>query len=325
MNRLHYFFAAVLFSLALSAQVQNGINYQAAARDNAGNILANQAVSFRLSILQGSPSGSTVYQETQSATTNTVGLVNFIIGTGTVNAGNYGSINWSAGPYFLQVEMSVTPAPYQLMGVSQFVSVPYALYSEHSGDKAKPGKGITISNDSINSTWTSYGNDAVANNSGNVGIGVTPNFQKLEVNGGVAIGNTATSSPGAMRFTGNDFEGYTGAGWKSFTKSSIDYFQVDNTLTGNVVFSSARNTMVLSQDSLIVPATGNYLILYTGKGYNGNSFDLATGAYDSEGRTGVINVTNNLNWVGGAFALFFHRLCDQWQRDCIPSIFGANI
>lgn len=306
MKRLYYFFAVVLLTVSLNAQVQNGINYQAAARDNSGNILANQAVDFRFSILQGSASGTMVYQETHSATTNTVGLVNFIIGTGAVNAGNYGSINWGAGPYFLQVEMSVTPSPFQVMGVSQFVSVPYALYAEHSGDRSKPGNGITISNDSIHSTWTSYGSDVVANNSGNVGIGVVPNFQKLEVNGGISVGNTGVASPGAVRFTGSDFEGFTGASWKSFTKSTVDFAERNNASGLTYISSSARNTMVLANDSLIVPATGNYLVLYSGRGNNQNLYGMSTGIWDTEGRTGVVNVTNNLNWLTGAFTQFYN-------------------
>ena len=294
-------FTAVL----LNAQIQNGINYQAAARDNAGNILSNQAVSFRLAILQGSSSGSTVYQETHALTTNSVGLVNLVIGTGTVNVGTYLSVNWANGPYFLQVEMAVGAGSFSLMGTSQFVSVPYALYAQHSGDKSKAGNGITIRNDSIHSSWSYSGNDIVANNNGNVGIGTTAINQKLEVNGGVGIGNTSTSSPGAIRFTGSDFEGYNGTGWNSFTKTSVDHFEYDNTTTYQIIVSTARNTMVLSPDSLIVPATGQYLILYTGKGNNPNSYDKATSSWDTEGRTGIINVSQSMNWVGGTYALFY--------------------
>lgn len=298
---------SLFVGVLLNAQIQNGINYQAAARDNAGNILSNQAVAFRLAILQGSSSGTTVYQETHSVITNTLGLVNLVIGTGAVNAGVYQSINWANGPYFLQVEMAVGAGSFTLMGTSQFVSVPYALYAQHSGDKSLPGRGITISNDSIHSSWTNYGNDVVANNSGNVGIGTAPNFQKLEVNGGVGIGNTSTSSPGAMRFTGADFEGYTGASWKSFTKTSIDYFQYDNSVNQTTFTSTLRNAMVLSVDSLIVPQSGNYLIICTGRGFNSSTYAASSGIYDYEGDAGVINTSVSMNWVGGISNLMFTK------------------
>ena len=53
----------------------------------------------------------------------------------------------------------------------------------------------------------------------NVGIGIDTPSQKLEVNGGLRIGNTSTANPGAIRWneTKSDFEGYNGAAWVSLT------------------------------------------------------------------------------------------------------------
>src|ERR1700751_2858612 len=90
---------SLLVSVFLNAQNSTGINYQAAARDNAGNILATQAVSFRMSILQGSSSATAIYQEQHNLTTNSLGLINLVIGTGTVNIGTYSTIDWANGPY----------------------------------------------------------------------------------------------------------------------------------------------------------------------------------------------------------------------------------
>src|SRR6187401_1451158 len=52
----------------------HAIPYQAVARDASGNLLANQTISLRFSLITGSPSGSLYYQETQTATTNSLGL-----------------------------------------------------------------------------------------------------------------------------------------------------------------------------------------------------------------------------------------------------------
>ena len=50
----------------------------------------------------------------------------------------------------------------------------------------------------------------------NVGIGVPTPLQKLEVDGAVKIGTTATNQPGAIRYNAGKFEGGDGSNWKSF-------------------------------------------------------------------------------------------------------------
>jgi len=67
------FIVIVLFlGAAVSAQTPQSFRYQAVARDNSGNILANQSISFRISILSGSVSGTVAYSETHTGlSTNT--------------------------------------------------------------------------------------------------------------------------------------------------------------------------------------------------------------------------------------------------------------
>ena len=111
----------------VNAQSPNAFSYQAVARASNGDQIANQAVSFRISILQDSISGSSVYSETHSATTNKYGLVNLQIGNGT-SKNDFTAINWANGPYFVKVEMDATGGTtYAEMGTSQLLSVPYAL------------------------------------------------------------------------------------------------------------------------------------------------------------------------------------------------------
>ena len=52
------------------------MNYQAVIRDGSGDLVASQQVGLRIKILQGSATGSSVYEETYSPTTNAYGLVN---------------------------------------------------------------------------------------------------------------------------------------------------------------------------------------------------------------------------------------------------------
>lgn len=123
--------AIIILPRQSNAQAPEQMKYQAVTRDNTGNVLSNQLVSFRISILQGSSTGTSLYSETHSITTNEFGLANLNIGNGTIESGNFSAIDWSSDLYFLQVEMDDTGgATYQLMGTSQLLSVPYALHAK---------------------------------------------------------------------------------------------------------------------------------------------------------------------------------------------------
>jgi hypothetical protein len=116
------------------AQAPDGFNYQGIARDNLGKELINKSISLRLSILKDSIKGTSVYTEAQAKTTNSFGLFTLKVGTGTAISGNFSQIDWSTGLYFLKVEMDANGGTnYTLMGTSQMLSVPYALYSKTSG------------------------------------------------------------------------------------------------------------------------------------------------------------------------------------------------
>ena len=55
------------FLTALTVQAQT-ISYQGVARDNIGDIVANQAIGLQMTIRQGSGTGTIVYQETHTPT-----------------------------------------------------------------------------------------------------------------------------------------------------------------------------------------------------------------------------------------------------------------
>ena len=85
---------------------------------------------MRMTIQQGSIGGTTVYQETFAPTTNGYGLVNLEIGNGTVVSGDFTTIDWANGPYFIETAVDVTGGTsYAVMGTSQLMSVPYALHA----------------------------------------------------------------------------------------------------------------------------------------------------------------------------------------------------
>jgi hypothetical protein len=125
----------VLLAGQLLAQSPEAFKYQAIVRNTSGMVLVNQAVSFKLSILQGSMSGTVVYSELQTAVTNEFGMVNLAVGSGTVVLGSFPDIPWGSGPFFLKVEFDPAGgSSYVLMGTRQLLSVPYSLFSKNAGD-----------------------------------------------------------------------------------------------------------------------------------------------------------------------------------------------
>ena len=119
----------------LMAQTPEKFNYQAVIRNASNQLIANANVGVRVSILQGSASGSAVYVETQTASTNVNGLMNLSIGGGNAQQGSFAGIDWSNGPFFLKTEIDPNGGSnYSITSSQQLLSVPYALYAKEAGN-----------------------------------------------------------------------------------------------------------------------------------------------------------------------------------------------
>lgn len=115
---------------SIFAQSPEKMSYQAVIRDAGGNLISDNQIGMQISILQGSASGTTVYEETQDPTTNANGLVSIEIGAGAVLSGDFAAIDWASGPYFIKTETDPAGgANYTITGVSQLLSVPYAMHA----------------------------------------------------------------------------------------------------------------------------------------------------------------------------------------------------
>ena len=130
------FLALLLLSTTSFGQAPDGINYQAVIRNLSGNLVANNTIALRIQVKQTSASGTIVFQERHSVTTSAQGLVNLVIGQGTLLGGNFSTINWAAGPYFVSLGVSFTNGTnYSDYGSQQLMSVPYALYAKNAGNQ----------------------------------------------------------------------------------------------------------------------------------------------------------------------------------------------
>ncbi len=122
MKRLIFIFIALFFVITgILAQTPNQFKYQAVLRNADGTIMANEAVTVDIEILQGSPTGTSVFSETHNVTTTAQGLINLNVGS----ESDLSVIDWSADTYFMEISVNGT-----IMGTSQLLSVPYALTSK---------------------------------------------------------------------------------------------------------------------------------------------------------------------------------------------------
>jgi len=152
-------------SVITIAQAPQKMSYQAVIRNSGGALVVNQAVGMKISVLQGSTSGTAVFAETHTPTTNANGLVSLEIGTGSPVNGTLAGVNWANGPYYIQSQIDVTGGTnYTLTGAYQLLSVPYALYAVNGVPKGN-NTGDLLS-------WNGTQWDAIANTAATTNIGL---------------------------------------------------------------------------------------------------------------------------------------------------------
>jgi hypothetical protein len=173
------------------AQIPQGFNYQAVARDPvSGNPIVNTPMPVRLTI-QTETADTTFWQEEHSSViTNSFGLINVIVGKGVRKAGTaatFSAIDWSKGSKFIKTEIDY--GGWKTMGTSQLWSVPYTMIA---GDIKSPIKKLTVKGTTSDMDEALF---EVKNNIGqtifavyNEGVRVYVDDGKKGIRGGFAVG-----------------------------------------------------------------------------------------------------------------------------------------
>lgn len=295
--KVKVFILSMFFTSIVYAQAPKGINYQAVARNSQGIIIPAQSVGVRFSILEGSMSGTVIYQESHTTTTNIFGLFTLVIGKGTATSGTFAAVNWASGTdKFLKVEIApAAGGTYQLQGTTQLLSVPYALYAEKTNLVA--GAGINITNgNTISATGT-------PNYTAGNAISITGNTISAAYQAGTGINIVGPTISGAYQggnaisITGNTISAnYTAGTGININGSTISHNFVAGTginITGNVISA---------------PGSTNYWLPH------------ANGIYYNAGRVGIgttpdaiapLNVFMPNTGVGNAVAVF--NSDDTWH------------
>jgi hypothetical protein len=113
------------------SQNHKGIAFQAVARTSNGVIMPNKLIQIRIGILKDTLDEALLYQEIKSVTTSPLGLFAILIGVAEpakiVTIGAFEKINWTAGTYFMRVEID-PENHFQFMRVGQ-QQIQYAAYA----------------------------------------------------------------------------------------------------------------------------------------------------------------------------------------------------
>lgn len=118
-------------SISAIAQSSDVLQHQILIRDAGGAPIPLANVTLFTSIVRDSIMGTTVYSESHNVRSNQFGLANIKIGAGTVISGDFDSISWYNGSWFLKQELDMLDGNGSvLMGTTQLVSTPYAMHSK---------------------------------------------------------------------------------------------------------------------------------------------------------------------------------------------------
>ena len=151
-----YLVVLSLFARQGIAQIPESFNYQAAVRNAAGELVVNQEISIRLSILEGSETSSAIYTETHSVESNSYGMISLKVGEGNPLGVAFGDINWTSDAKFIKVEADITGnTNYQHIGTSELMSVPFSRYAKDA-DVSVFADSSRVSNTSIYSNVSGY-------------------------------------------------------------------------------------------------------------------------------------------------------------------------
>ncbi len=245
MKKLISMTAIIIITACLSAQPQK-MSYQAVIRNNSGQLVTSHSIGMRISILQGSASGTAVYVETQTPTTNANGLATVEIGNGTVVSGTFSAINWASGIYYLKTETDPAGGTsYTITGTSQLLSTPYALYAKTAGN---------------GSLWTQNG-AKISYNAGDVGIGISNPAAFLNVFGNCDLNHpllllTENQDDYArMMFKSVAFPtknwSISGAFWPEDWMSTLNFYYSNGTTGNNLVSICGNGNVGIGTDDPI--------------------------------------------------------------------------
>ncbi len=303
MKKLYFLVGALLLTGVSFAQAPQKMTYQAVLRNSMNNLVVSAPVGMRVSILQGSATGTAVYVETHTTTTNANGLATVKIGDGTVVSGTFSAIDWSTGNYYVKTETDLAGGTnYTISGTTELLSVPYALYAENAGVAGPQGVGISSTVDNGDGTFTLNYTDGTSFTTADL-TGATGNGIASTVDNG--NGTFTLNFTDGTSYTTSNLTGATGAAGNGIA-STVD--NGNGTFTLNYTDGSSFTTANLTGPTGATGATGpagpvagsDTQVIFNNAGAAGASSNLTwndgTSTLNVTGKT----ITNTLNLTSAA-------------------------
>ena len=243
LTRWNSFFILFLFSLIAYSQTPQGFNYQSVVRDASGDVISNSVVGVQFKLHQSTATGTVVYTETHTPTTNAYGVFNVVVGQGTTTD-DFSAIDWSADTHFIEVSIDVTGGTtYLSMGTTQLLSVPYALQAA-SATTAENVSGLEVIDEGNGTGWRLTG--ANTDNYGDIGENAID----------LSVSSNASTTNGALGFSSFAI-GYNASAQNSYDTSIGNFANAsggNSTAIGSNASATGGNSLALGR---LANASGN--------------------------------------------------------------------
>ena len=307
LKQFFFFLGLMIVTFNLCAQAPEAFSYQGVALDAKGVPVVSKQISLRITILQGSSSGTEVMQETHSPTTDKYGQFSVAIGQGTAVSGTMSSIQWGSSSHYIKAEIDVDGgSSYVNVGTSQLLSVPYALNARSGlllSDSIGNVKGGT---ESLKTNTSGYNNTSIGTNAllknttgiSNVAVGYRSLKEQTTGNYNTGVGYLALEN----NTTG---EYHVAVGEESLLSNTTGY--ANNAIGAKALYynTTGNYNIALGPNALLSNTSGSYNIAI---GLNALKSNNGPGS-NAEGNVAIgFNAMQNATSTRGNTALGYSSL-----------------
>jgi hypothetical protein len=318
-----FLLCSFFYFLTGNAQAPEKMSFQAVIRNASNVLVSNHSIGMKISILQSSTTGTPVYVETQTPTSNSNGLVTIQIGAGTAVSGSIMQINWSSASFFIKTEVDPTGGTnYTISTVSQLLSVPYALFAK------------TASSATDNNAWKKTGNSNIDPTTQFIGT-TDDNALQFKVNNEKAgIIETSDITTNTVK------NGNTAFGYQSLNSNTTGEYNVANghqslnsnttgkfniAIGGNALYNNTdgNNNVANGDESLFSNTTGHDNVANGSQSLYSNTvgnYNVAVG-----NNSLYSNTTANYNIATGEQSLYFNTIGNNNIASGFRSLYNNTI